>query len=118
MSEPFAVEVGYDPTGRVCVVALAGKLDPPACDLLEPELEALYADGRRHFVFDLKQLRYVGSLGLRAFVGLANRVRGEGSVAACGLTGVVREVFDVTKVSAVLRVYPSRADAVDAIVSR
>ncbi|QDU23801.1 STAS domain-containing protein [Urbifossiella limnaea] len=118
MTRPFEVDVGYDPTGRVCVVALAGKLDPPACEVLEPELNARVAAGCRHFVLDLSGLRYVGSLGLRAFVALANRVRGEGAVAACGLTGGVREVFDMTKMGAVLRIYATRADAVDAVVSR
>ncbi|MBN9518673.1 STAS domain-containing protein [bacterium] len=118
MSESFAVNVGYDPNGRVCVVTLAGKLDPSACEVLEPELDALVAAGRRHFVLDLGQLRYVGSLGLRAFVALANRVRGEGAVVACSLSPPVREVFDMTRISAVLRVYPSRADAVDAVASR
>jgi anti-anti-sigma factor len=118
MAEPFAVNVGYDASGRVCVVALVGKLDPLACEVLDPELDALLAAGVRRFVLDLGGLRYVGSLGLRAFVALANKVRGDGSVSACGLSPLVREVFEMTRVNALLRVYPTRTDAVDAALSQ
>lgn len=118
MSEKFTVAVADEPGGRVCVVALAGTLDPPACEVLDPKIDALVAAGRRRFVFDLTGLRYIGSLGLRTLVGLSNRVRGEGTVALCGLSRDVRSVLELTKVTAILRVYPTRADAVDAAQSR
>jgi anti-sigma B factor antagonist len=118
MTDDFAVDVGHDPTGRVCVVAVAGKLDPVAVGRLEPELDALYDAGHRRFVLDLGRLTYVGSLGLRVFVRLANRVRADGWLGVCNVTAPVREVFDLTKVSTLLRLYPSRADAVDAARSR
>jgi anti-anti-sigma factor len=114
----LTVEVSRDPTGRVCVVALAGKLDPDGAAILDHELDARVAAGERRFVLDLAGLRYVGSLGLRSLVGLANRVKGEGVVVLCAPPAPVREVLEMTRVTAVLRVYPSRPDAIDAARSR
>jgi anti-anti-sigma factor len=110
----FSFEVQHDPSGRVCVVALTGNLDPVAVGQVEPELDTLYHNGERRFVFDLGRLEYIGSLGLRVLVGLANRVRADGMVGVCNDSAPVRQIFDLTKVGTILRTYPSRADAVDA----
>jgi anti-sigma B factor antagonist len=105
-------------SAKVCVVELAGKLDPPAVTDLEAEVDARLADGHRRFVFDCSGLVYIGSLGLRVLVGLVQKVRGDGTVVVCGLTPDIRRMFDLTRVSSLLRVYPTRADAVDAAKSR
>jgi anti-anti-sigma factor len=118
MNDDFTIDVGYDPSGRVCVVALGGKLDPAAVGVLEPRLDTLYDEGERRFVFDLGRLEYVGSLGLRVLVALANRVRADGSVGVYNVSAPVRQIFDLTKVGTILRVYPSWADAIDAVRSR
>jgi anti-sigma B factor antagonist len=118
MSDVFSVAVDRDPTGRVCVVTLTGKLDPVAAEELQPVVDRLFEDGHRDFVLDLGRLAYVGSLGLRVFVGLANRVRGGGSLGLCAVSAPVREILDLTKVSTLVRIYPSRADAIDGVLSR
>src|SRR4051812_37562388 len=98
MSGEVAVSVTHDPSVRVGGVARAGSGVPSGCAVLDPELDALVAAGRRRFVFGLAGLRYVGSLGLRSLVGLSNRVRGEGAVVVCSPTPHVRAVFELTKV--------------------
>src|SRR5262245_31671012 len=108
----FTIDVQYDPSGRVCVVALAGKLDPLATEQLEPRLAALYDGGQRLFVCDLERLEYVGSLGLRVIVGLANKLRADGSLVVCNVSDPVRRILDLTKVGQILRVYQTRADAI------
>jgi anti-anti-sigma factor len=120
MTDPtvFAVEESFDPSGRVCVLALVGKLDPLAAEELQPRVDALHARGTRHFVFDLGRLEYVGSLGLRVLVALANKVKGEGGVAVCNPCPPVQSILDMTKTGRVLPVYGSRADAIDAVRSR
>ena len=109
----FACEL--DPVTRVMVISLVGKLDPLATEELTPALEKTYQTGVRRFVFDLSRLEYVGSLGLRLFVGLHNRVRGEGAVALCAPTPAVLTILDMTKLNRVLRFYPTRHEAIDAL---
>ncbi len=104
-----------DPATRVMVISLAGKLDPLATEQLLPAVEEAYLAGVRRFVFDLERLEYVGSLGLRVFVSTHNRVKGEGAAALCNPTAPVRTILEMTKLNCVLRYYPTRHEAVDAV---
>ncbi|QJW99632.1 STAS domain-containing protein [Frigoriglobus tundricola] len=113
----FNAALTLDPSGKVCVVVATGKLDMVAADEFEPLLEGQFRTGTRHFVFDLGGLEYIGSLGLQAFLRLANRVRGAGAVVLCDVAPPVRRLLELTKVTQVLKLYPSRADAIDAVRS-
>lgn len=109
-----AFEFQFTPDGRVAVVALRGKLDPPAVEELTPRVEEAYRAGARRFVFDLTHLAYAGSLAIRLFVGLHNRVKGEGAVVLCNPSAPLRSVLELTRVNRVLRIHPTRAEAIDA----
>jgi anti-anti-sigma factor len=111
----FACRFEFTPDNRAVVIALAGKLDPAAVEELHPQIQEVYGAGVRRFVFDLSRLEHAGSLGLRLMVGLANQVKGEGAVAVCNPTEAVRRVFEMTRITDVLREYPSRAEALAAI---
>jgi anti-anti-sigma factor len=112
----FALEL--DSTSQVMVVYLTGKLDPLATEELQPRLDEAYQSGVRRFVFDLTRLTYVGSLGLRMFVGLHNRVKAEGGAVALGNpTSPVLKILDMTKLNVVLRHYPTTREAVDAVTT-
>jgi anti-sigma B factor antagonist len=111
-----AFEFEYTRDRRVLVVALRGKLDPLAVEELTPKVEEAYREGARRFVFDLTRLDYAGSLALRLFVGLHNRVKGEGAVVLCNPSAALRSLLELTKVNQVLRLYPTRAEAIDAIL--
>src|SRR5262249_50326074 len=98
----------------VCLVTLVGKLDSVAVAEVESRVDALYEQGYRQFVFDLTRLTYVGSMGLRVFVALSNRVRWAGGVAVCALTPAIGGIFDLTKVTQLVKIYPTRREAIDA----
>ncbi len=108
----FAFDV--DPATRVMIVSLVGKLDAAAAEELAPHVEEAYQSGATRFVFDLRRLDYVGSLGLRVFVGLHNRLRGRGAVVLSNPTVPVLTILDMTKLNHVLRYYPTRREAIDA----
>jgi anti-anti-sigma factor len=109
----FALET--DPVSRVTVIKVSGKLDPVAAEDMAPALDEAYRLGARRFVFDLSELVYVGSLGLRLFVGLSNRVRGEGGAVLCAVRPSVLQILDMTKLTSLLRHYPTRREAIDAL---
>ncbi len=112
-----AFEFELTQNNRVMVISLSGKLDPVAAEELVPHIQEAQRAGVRRFVFDLKQLDYVGSLGLRLFVGLHNEVKNEGAVVLCSASAPVRTILDMTKLNRVLRFYPTRIEAVDALNS-
>ncbi len=112
----FSSRFEADSSSRVCIVCLTGSLDPLASEELDPLLKERYAAGFRRFVFDLTELAYVGSLGIRLLVGLSNQVKAEGGgVVLCNLTSGVRIVVELTKLDRVLRIFPNRADAIGAV---
>lgn len=110
----YALET--DPVSRVTIVTVCGKLDPVVAEELAPVLDNAIRNGARKFVFDLSGLVYVGSLGLRLFVGTHNRVRGEGGVVLSSPKPSVLKIFELTKLTAVLRHYPTRHEAIDALI--
>lgn len=113
---PFSSRFEIDDHTRVCVVSLAGKLDPVAVEDLHPQVQELVRAGYKRFVFDLSALDYVGSLGIRLLVGLANQLKPDGgSVALSDLTAGVRSVVELTRVDRILPTYPTRTAAVDAV---
>jgi anti-sigma B factor antagonist len=109
-----AFESEFDTGNGVVVISLVGKLDPLASEQLTPLVEKAYQAGWRRFVFDLGGLNYVGSLGLRLFVALHQRVKGDGAVTLCNSTRAVLTILNMTKLDRILRHYPSRTEAVDA----
>jgi anti-sigma B factor antagonist len=108
----FACEL--DSEHQVMVVTLIGKMDPLVAEQLSPHMEEAFHAGVRRFVFDMTRLDYVGSLGLRLFVDLHNRVKGVGAVVLCQPTAAVRTILEMTKLNRYLRAYPTRREAVDA----
>jgi anti-sigma B factor antagonist len=110
----FAARVEHAFNQRAVVVSLVGNLDPTAVEELEPKIQSLFKSGLRRFVFDLTHLSYTGSLGLRLFVGLNNQVRGEGAVVLCQATDAVRTVLEITKLTKLMRHFPTVAEALDA----
>lgn len=108
----FACEL--TPDNQVLVVSLVGKMDPLVAEQLSPHVEQAFLAGVRRFVFDMTRLDYVGSLGLRLFVDLHNRVKGGGAVVLCHPTTPVRTILEMTKLNRYLRSYPTRREAVDA----
>lgn len=119
MSKPpvFACQFEFTPDSRAVAIALFGKLDPQGVEELHPQVQEVYRAGLRRFVFDLAHMEYAGSLGLRLFVGLANQVRGEGTVALCRPTDAVREMLNMTKLTILLPVYATREEALAAVAS-
>ncbi|MBP3958983.1 STAS domain-containing protein [Gemmata sp. G18] len=107
----FTSQFEFTPDNRAVVIALIGKLDPVAVDELHPQIQEVYRAGLRRFVFDLTNLEFAGSLGLRLLVGLQNQVRGEGAVTVCNPTDEVLSMLTLTKLTQVLPNYPNRDEA-------
>jgi anti-anti-sigma factor len=114
----FTSEFECDERTLVCVVTLAGNFDPVAAEALQPRIQEKVGAGYRRYVFDLSQLKHIGSLGLRLLVGLHNQVKGDGAVVLCAVSSKVQAILDLTKVRNVLPQYGSRADALDAVRNR
>jgi anti-anti-sigma factor len=86
--------------GSKVVLRLAGRMDADSAGKLEPECDACIADGLTHLVIDLGDLAYISSMGLRSFVSVAKKLKDKGGeLRVCRLTGLVRQVFEITRLA-------------------
>ena len=82
---------------------LEGRLDTATA----PELEACLKenlDGVCELVFDLKNLEYVSSAGLRVFLGAQKAMTSQGSMKLCNVCDQIMEVFEITGFADILTI--------------
>ncbi|HVR29543.1 MAG TPA: STAS domain-containing protein [Thermoanaerobaculia bacterium] len=92
-------------------VEVSGRLDMSSAHQLEDELEALFAGGDRRIALDATGLDYLSSAGLRSILVAARKLREEGgSLVVIGLTGPVKEVFEMSGLGGVLDTYSTDRD--------
>ena len=82
--------------GTLCTVTLAGRLDTTTAPELEEALNGILG-AAKNLVFDIEDLLYVSSAGLRVFLMMQKDVMKKGgSMKVLHPTEDVREIFSVT----------------------
>jgi anti-sigma B factor antagonist len=100
----------------VMVVAVQGDLDATRGGDLSQSMDQLLKDGRRRFVLDLKEIKFVDSSGLSTLVRCLKRTRGEGGVLhLAGLQSAVKRTFELTRLDRSFTIQPDVAKAVQAL---
>lgn len=89
--------VGGKDAGAV-TVKLNGSLDTDTAIDLEKELEPVLAGGAKDLVFDLAQLKFISSAGLRVFAHTRKTLMARGGQASfVNLQPQIQHVFDIIK---------------------
>jgi anti-anti-sigma factor len=108
------MEISTRTSGDTHIVAIAGNLDSATSPEAQKALDAVLA-GAKKVALDFSELDYISSAGLRVLLGAAKRLRASGeTLRMFGLNQSVREVFEISGFSTILRVYPSEAEALGA----
>ncbi|MCR5109166.1 MAG: STAS domain-containing protein [Lachnospiraceae bacterium] len=84
-------------------IALQGRLDTTTAPELEAELKESL-DGVEELVFDLKELDYISSAGLRVLLSAQKTMNKQGSMKVTGSNEDIREIFEVTGFSDILTI--------------
>lgn len=109
-----SMEITTRTQGDVSIVAIAGKLDSVTSPQAQEAFEAIVKGGARKIAVDFSRLDYISSAGLRVLLGTAKKLTAAGgALRTFGLNDTVREVFDISGFSTILRVFPSEADALN-----
>lgn len=110
--ETLMIEISVAPEAAGAVVEIAGSLDTVTAPEAQAALDQAIAGGASTLVVDCNELTYVSSAGLRILLVAAKKVQPlGGQVRMCNLSPMVREVFDISGFTAILPVFPSRAEA-------
>ena len=76
-------------------IAVGGRLDTTTAPQLEAEIKSSI-DGVKELVFDIKDLEYISSAGLRVLLSAQKVMNKQGSMVIRGASEEVMEIFDVT----------------------
>lgn len=76
-------------------LALEGRLDTTTAPELETVLNEQLGDATE-LVFDLKELEYISSAGLRVLLSTQKRMNRQGSMKVVGVSETIMEIFEIT----------------------
>ena len=96
------IKIEKTKNGSELLISLEGRLDTVTAPRLEEELKSS-VQGIISLVFDLKDLQYISSAGLRVLLSAQKTMNRQGTMAVRNVSDGVREIFDVTGFSDILK---------------
>ena len=81
--------------GEAVTLIVEGRLDTQTAPELEAQLDAALP-GTKELVFDMTNLEYVSSAGLRVILKAQKAMNTQGSMKLTGVNDSIMEVFDIT----------------------
>jgi len=110
------MDISEDKTDTVMTVGLKGRLDALSAKAVEERLLKLITAGETKMVIDLGEVGYISSIGLRVLLIAAKRLKAaKGQIAICAMQPPIKKVFDIAGFTALFKIFPTRAEAVQAL---
>lgn len=102
----------HEPKGDTRQVSLAGRLDTHTYDTLDRQLAPALESPIRALVFDLAELEYISSAGIRSIFKARKAIEGRGGkVLVSNLQPQIQKVFDIVKAVPMSSIFSSTAEA-------
>lgn len=109
------MEMRKDLVGSVTVLAVTGRLDSTTAPTFGEQLLSVLNALQCHVVLDLRQLEYISSAGFRVLLVAAKRAeKNESRLVLCGVSGKVRQLFELGGFLDLFAISASREDAIAA----
>ena len=89
--------------GSALSLELKGRLDTTSSPQLEEELKNSL-DGVTSLLFDLKDLEYISSAGLRVLLSAQKIMNRQGEMKLVHVNDVINEIFEVTSITDILTI--------------
>jgi anti-anti-sigma factor len=110
MTQPFHAALRQ--AQNLAIIDLQGEINAFA----NQELMAVYEQAEKvasqTILLNFKQVNYINSTGIAIIVGLLKKARqSQHKIAACGLSEHYQEIFDITRLSEYIKIYPDEASA-------
>lgn len=97
------LKITKNANGSDLTVVLEGRLDTTTAPSLESELKSCL-DNVTNLVFDMKDLQYISSAGLRVLLSAQKVMNKQGTMIVRNASDDVKEIFDVTGFSDILTI--------------
>lgn len=105
--------------GAAAIIELTGEVDGSAAEVLTTAYASAVASGEaRTVVLDFAAVDYINSTGIALIVSVLARARAERrQIVASGLSAHYREIFDITRLSDFIELFPDLDGAVSQLAA-
>ena len=101
---------------KAVVLKVSGRMDAENANEFDKACDVWISRGAKHLIADLADLQYVSSMGLRSFLAAAQKLKSvSGSLILCGLKGLPRQVFEMTRLDSLFPMYETAQQALAAL---
>ena len=101
---------------NIVILTPPERLDTTSSPDVEQKVLGEIEQGASRIVIDLTGTTFVSSAGLRVILKVAKLLhQNDGKLGLCGLSDQINEVFEVSGFMTLVNVYPSFADAAEAV---
>ncbi len=81
---------------------------------LAKDFFSLVKDGNKNIVLDLSKSEYISSIGIAALIGMLKHTKKEeGSLVICGAKTVVKDVFRMSNIDKIFKMFNDKEEALD-----
>ncbi len=98
------------------IIIVPKRFDAYTANSVEVELTRLISEGARKIVCDFSQTDYLASAGLRVLITASKTLqRASGKMVLCTIKPYVVEVFEISGLNKIFKMYPSTDAAIQAL---
>jgi anti-sigma B factor antagonist len=97
------MDINKKSNGSELTIGLAGRLDTTTSPQLEEELNSSLK-GVKDLCFDLKELEYISSAGLRVILTAQKKMNAQGTMKIKNVSDTIKEIFDMTGFSDIMTI--------------
>ncbi len=109
------MEISRRESGDIIILDVNGEIDLYNAPEIKELINKLIEEKKYNVVINLDRVSYIDSSGIGALISsLSNLKKYQGGLKICNVSGSVRKVFELTKLTSFFEIYESEADAVAA----
>lgn len=91
------IDINYR-SNELCEIILAGSLDTDTSSQLEEKLESVFESASKELMFNMKELDYVSSAGIRVIAMTCRKVKEKGgNILTISMQPQIQKVFEIVK---------------------
>ena len=110
------MEISKKKEEGMLIVCVNGRLDAVSFPDFDKEIGQLMDEGETSIIFDLNELNYISSAGLRSFLMVAKKLKAKsGKIALTSLQDIVKQVFEVSGFNQILPIFNSVEEALSEV---
>jgi anti-anti-sigma factor len=112
------MEITHNVENEILIFAIKGRLDAATAPIAEETIKEKLAENTNRLLFDLSELEYLSSGGLRVILSAAKEIRRrEGKVALAELKPYVYEIFEVSGFTSMIPIKDTIAEGLKELAS-